>query len=90
VINGERYEISESVDTTGLLDCNHHVNLYVSWEDNQITVGTGEYSSLYPILTHKFDYWEDPKAVALSTWYEVDAEWRIEQDTGTEWIEHMG
>lgn len=36
VLNGHREDVGEPVDTPGLLNCDHHKDMWISWTDNVI------------------------------------------------------
>ena len=68
VTGANRVVIGDEVATPGLLNCNHHVDLWVEWEGRTITMGRGSRAGRHVLFKHKFNKDHFPiKAVSFST-----------------------
>uniref|UniRef100_X2B7D1 Farnesoic acid O-methyl transferase domain-containing protein n=1 Tax=Capitella teleta TaxID=283909 RepID=X2B7D1_CAPTE len=80
VQNGLREDVSEPIDTTGLLDCDHFKDFWVSWANNVVQVGKGIIPRHHVLLSHSLNDIYPIKAVAISTGFDHEGEWKIDND----------
>ena len=80
--NTGREDFSVPVPTPNLLDCNRHINLWVSWNDMKLRLGRGAVPGFHEILVHPLTSPYPVKAVSFSSWANYPGDFIVEEDIG--------